>query len=73
MSEMSIDQAEVEATAATALLESREILPTIEPIEEVPVDLKASELYINRELSHLQFNVRVLEQALDEGYPLLDV
>ncbi|MBP0047123.1 polyphosphate kinase 1 [Marinobacterium sp. AK62] len=59
-----------EATAA--LVESREILPTIDPIEEVPVDLKAPELYINRELSHLQFNVRVLEQALDESYPLLE-
>lgn len=58
--------------AAAALLESREILPTIDPIEELPVDLKASELYINRELSHLQFNVRVLEQALDESYPLLE-
>ncbi len=59
-----------EATAA--LVESREILPTVDPIEEVPVDLKAPELYINRELSHLQFNVRVLEQALDESYPLLE-
>ncbi|WP_151702195.1 polyphosphate kinase 1 [Nitrincola alkalilacustris] len=63
---------QVTAEAAAALLESREILPTIDPIEEVPVDLKASELYINRELSHLQFNVRVLEQALDESYPLLE-
>ncbi|MBV0934625.1 polyphosphate kinase 1 [Marinobacterium weihaiense] len=61
-----------QSEATAALLESREILPTIDPIEEVPVDLKAPELYINRELSHLQFNVRVLEQALDESYPLLE-
>lgn len=29
-------------------------------------------LYFNRELSQLQFNVRVLEQALDEAHPLLN-
>jgi polyphosphate kinase len=64
-----LDQA-LEATVA--LRDSRESLPTIEPIEAPPMDLKASELYINRELSHLQFNVRVLEQALDEEQPLLE-
>ena len=58
--------------ATVALRDSRESLPTIDPIEAPPVDLKASELYINRELSHLQFNVRVLEQALDEKQPLLE-
>ncbi|ONN73096.1 polyphosphate kinase 1 [Pseudomonas oryzihabitans] len=31
-----------------------------------------SSLYIHRELSQLQFNIRVLEQALDESYPLLE-
>ena len=36
------------------------------------IDLSSSEFYINRELSHLQFNIRVLEQALDENHPLLD-
>ena len=59
--------------AAKALVESREILPTVDhPVEVEPVDLKAPELYINRELSQLQFNVRVLEQALDDRYPLLE-
>ncbi len=74
MSDTSLDLEMVpeQSEATAALLESREILPTIDPIEEVPVDLKAPELYINRELSHLQFNVRVLEQALDESYPLLE-
>ncbi|QJQ95054.1 MULTISPECIES: polyphosphate kinase 1 [Halomonadaceae] len=35
-------------------------------------DLDDPALYFNRELSHLQFNVRVLEQALDASHPLLD-
>jgi len=48
----------------------------LEVVEETPValvtNLDDSALYIHRELSQLQFNVRVLEQALDESYPLLE-
>lgn len=36
------------------------------------VNLKATELYINRELSFLDFNDRVLAQARDESLPLLE-
>jgi polyphosphate kinase len=36
------------------------------------VDIKQPELYINRELSLLEFNGRVLEQAKDETVPLLE-
>ncbi len=36
------------------------------------LDLKSPELYVNRELSLLEFNQRVLEQAKDEGVPLLE-
>ena len=47
-----------------------------EVVEEAPVapvtNLDDSALYIHRELSQLQFNIRVLEQALDESYPLLE-
>jgi len=36
------------------------------------IDLNNPEFYINRELSLLEFNVRVLAQALDESLPLLE-
>jgi polyphosphate kinase len=35
-------------------------------------DLSDASLYIHRELSQLQFNIRVLEQALDERKPILE-
>src|SRR5688572_5005620 len=37
-----------------------------------PADLKNPALYINRELSWLEFNQRVLAQALDPSHPLLE-
>ena len=35
-------------------------------------DLHSAQLYINRELSFLEFNQRVLEQAKDARIPLLE-
>lgn len=46
--------------------------PAVQVIEAPIPSLDAPELYIHRELSQLQFNIRVLEQALDESYPLLE-
>ena len=40
--------------------------------EGTEIDLHSHDYYINRELSHLQFNKRVLEQAIDENHPLLN-
>ncbi|HJE29443.1 MAG TPA: polyphosphate kinase 1, partial [Pseudomonas nitrititolerans] len=60
------------------LVEVETELP-VEVMEETPVAVAAavpslddSSLYIHRELSQLQFNIRVLEQALDESYPPLE-
>ena len=47
------------------------VAPAPAPTIAIP-SLDDSSLYIHRELSQLQFNIRVLEQALDESYPLLE-
>ena len=44
---------------------------TAAPAQEVP-NLDASDNFFNRELSQLQFNYRVLKQALDETHPLIN-
>jgi polyphosphate kinase len=50
----------VRATTATA------------PSAGAPLDLGSPIHYINRELSWLDFNQRVLDQAMDESHPLLE-
>ncbi|MEA3250823.1 MAG: polyphosphate kinase 1 [Pseudomonadota bacterium] len=42
------------------------------PTPSPEAELDDPSLYFNRELSHLQFNIRVLEQALDASHPLLN-
>ncbi|MCY4472013.1 MAG: polyphosphate kinase 1 [Kistimonas sp.] len=45
---------------------------TRENMDALLTDYNNTQYYLNRELSHLQFNVRVLDQALNEDYPLLE-
>ena len=46
--------------------------PELKPAEPGPRPLDDPSLYFSRELSWLEFNDRVLEEALDEGTPLLE-
>jgi len=40
--------------------------------EHSAIDLNNPDYYFNRELSLLQFNLRVLEQAMDDSHPLME-
>lgn len=58
---------------ATALeMVPRNGAPTSDAAVSAPLDLESHELYENRELSHLKFNLRVLSQAKNPAHPLLE-
>lgn len=56
----------------TSANDPAQVLPNEAPAAEIEIDLQSHELYFNRELSTLQFNKRVLKQALDSSHPLLN-
>ena len=46
--------------------------PAAKEAGQKKIDLISQDYYLNRELSWLDFNARVLETALDERLPLLE-
>ena len=64
---------ELTTEAATARSEAGSVIHSESCAAIAPItNLDDNSLYIHRELSQLQFNIRVLEQALDESAPLLE-
>ncbi|WP_282339341.1 MULTISPECIES: polyphosphate kinase 1 [Pseudomonas] len=75
LTETPLDEVPALAIAEAPETPPVEALPDVvaEPAPAAPVPgVDDSSLYIHRELSQLQFNIRVLEQALDESQPLLE-
>ncbi len=60
------------ASEAEDLTPQGRAAPAPAPAPAPYIDLNSDDLYLNRELSYFQFNLRVLEQARDPRHPLLE-
>lgn len=62
--------ADLDLAANSAMLDTDET--SAQARESSDIDLGSNELYLNRELSYFQFNLRVLEQARNPRHPLME-
>ncbi len=56
----------------TELPSTAALIEVVEPQTKGAINLRAPELYLNRELTWLQFNFRVMNEARDKRTPLLE-